>query len=349
MIKAKFTEIDKIINHFDGQLVLYVEIIHYLQAAINLIYNLLSEIETSITFCKLGVLHPSIISTHVLESELSNIKMNLTNILTYEALIKVRCNIRPDKIIYFLKLPVYKVFSYHLYYLYSVPWIVNGSYATIVPRHKYLLKRDEHNEIIPMSSRCVYNEMFYCNLDLLSYANANCERNILTNDSTNDCLFTKLHITNNYLSLIPDTNYLIAVFPTEDHILVTSKTHAETLPLKGVHLINPQSDDIYYRDNLMSTKTTSIGRPLLLSLPPPDFSSLNLTHMSLKSDDVNLQKLDTFHLNLNPVRFDPDEINWYPSLSPSIWTILLYISVVSLFGYALFNYYQRKPTPNPVT
>jgi len=341
-IKSKFVEIEKIINHFDGQLILYKEVLHNLQSAINLVFNVLSEIETSISFCKLGVLHPSIISTHILELELNKIGVNISDILSYESLIKVQCRIRADKIIYFLTLPVYESNNYHLYYLYSVPWVVDNNYLTVIPRHRYLLKNEEHNAILSLSDRCIYNEIYYCNTDLLSYANASCEQQILSSGSTINCPFTKLQLTNNYLSIISDTNYLLAVFPQEDQIQIKSNSHSETVSLKGIHLVEPHADSIYYRNTLMSTQLTSVGKPLLLSTSFPDLSSLNFTHMKLKFDDINMKNLDNFHINLNPMDLQSNDYNWYPSVSPSIWTVTLYIVLIALFAYTFSNYRRAR-------
>lgn len=347
-IKTKITEIEKIINPFDGQLILYKEVLYLLQSAIHLILNVLSEIETSITFCKLGALHPSIISTHVLELELSKININISDILSYESLIKVQCNIRSERIVYFLTIPVYKAANYNLYYLYSVPWPVDDSYTTVVPKHRYLLKQDERNEIIQLSDRCIYNEIFYCNTELISYSNADCEKIILTNGSTNSCPFTKLQVTQNYVSIIPETNYLISVFPTEDQIQIESNNHKETLLLKGIHIIKPIKESVYYRNSIISTQMTTFGKPSLLSVPPPQLSTLNVTHMTLKFEDINLRKLDPFHLNLNPTDPNLENTLWYPSISPSVWTLVLYVTLIALFSYTYINYRRaNRQAPCP--
>lgn len=340
-IRTKFAEIKSIINPFDGQIALYADFVYHLHTSMTLILNTMSEIETSITFCKLGVLHPSIISTHVLEEELSKLSLNLTDTLTYESLIKVQCHIRSNKIVYFLTLPVYQNVIYHLYYLYPTPWYVDGSYTTIVPKFKYLLKGRSKDSIIPLTDRCLLNEMFYCDIKLLSQAAARCERNILSNGSPSICQFTKLDINTNYVSRIPETNQLLAVFPREDQLTIQSGERSETLTLHGIHLINPTSDSVYYHDTLISTQLNSIGSPTLLSFTPPNIDTLNLTRMSIPFEDINFKTLDNLHLNLSP--FDSDSSGWYPAILPSMWTVLLYVLLGSLFGYALFNYLRRNP------
>lgn len=345
-IKLKISEINAVVNSYDGQLIIFKDLLHHLQTSMNLILNVLSDIETSITFCKQGILHPSIVSTHVLQSELYKLSLNLTDVLTYESLIKVRCNVRSERIVYFLTLPIYKTTDYHLYYLYPVPWLINNSYTTIIPKHKYLLKQTNSNEVLPLIDRCAFNEMFYCNAALLSYATSGCESNILSNGSTFGCKFTKLHITDNYLSIVPETNQLIAVFPQEDRIIIKSTNQAETMSLQGIHLINPKADSVYYHDKLMSAQLTSIGSPTFLSIPPLNLESLNLTRMSLHFDDINLKTLDNFHLNLNPVQLDEDNFDWQPLISPSIWTVMLYLLGFSILGYTIFNYRRRRSIIN---
>uniref|UniRef100_A0A0A9X0Q2 tRNA(Ile)-lysidine synthase n=1 Tax=Lygus hesperus TaxID=30085 RepID=A0A0A9X0Q2_LYGHE len=330
-------QIDAALKSIDAQIFVYKDILNHLYLAMNLILNLLSEIETSITFCKLGVLHHSIINSEILEFEMSSLSINVSDVLTYESLINVKCTIRRDRIVYFLTLPVYEDNNYHLFYLHSVPWWTNTSFSTIIPTHKHLLMNINNGIIKPLSDRCVWNDHYYCNIELLSQSTIDCERSILFDKSLETCKFTKIQINNNQLLPIPDTNQLLVIFPTEDQVEIKGSSGVETRTLQGIYLVDPGADSIYYHKSLMKGRGSSIGRPHLLSFNPINLNRLNYTPMSI--DEITLKNIDNFHLNLNPV-LNPDENEdyWYPSLTPSCWTIVLYLSFGALILYTCINY-----------
>jgi len=88
----------------------------------NNILNVVQEIENSILFCKIGILHPSIITTSQLYLELKKIvphygkrfplPLNKDNVLVFESLIKVHCHLKENEIIYFLSIPINSIVDY---------------------------------------------------------------------------------------------------------------------------------------------------------------------------------------------------------------------------------------------
>ena len=113
--------------------------------------SVLQDIENSISFARLNLMHPSIIQTNDLFKELLKLQkqvkskqlpfeISLDNTLIYQNLIKVESFILNNKITYLLRIPIMYPFNFNYYHLYAVPIFIKGQFKTIIPRNKFLIE-----------------------------------------------------------------------------------------------------------------------------------------------------------------------------------------------------------------
>lgn len=116
-----------------------------------IINSILQDIENSITFTRLSIMHPSIIKTVDLFKELVKLEKNiqpgqlpfevtLQNTLLIEKLIEIECYILNNKITYLLRLPIMYPEIFNYYHLYPIPVYSQSQFKAIIPNNKFLLK-----------------------------------------------------------------------------------------------------------------------------------------------------------------------------------------------------------------
>lgn len=206
----------------------------------NALLNTLQDIENSVTFCKLGTLHPSIISSTNLFAELKRIyahygdqlpyKLTFENIPKYESLIKVNCRFEESRITYFLSIPIDFENIFDLYYILPIPTVYESEFVTVIPTARYFLKLDS-NEIKPLNGMCTEGNPYHCPNILQGNFKASCEEGVLQKENSSLCQFMKLKISDNQIERIPEINQYLAVFPQEGVLQVHCTNHVETLRL----------------------------------------------------------------------------------------------------------------------
>lgn len=251
------------------------EAISHLQILFNLVMDTFQDIENSITFCKQGILHPSIITTHQLYDELLKIsphyvnqmplEVKLGNILKYEYLIKVSCEIHRNEIIYALSIPINDQHTYELFKLYSIPSKIESHYVTIIPGSRYLLKSVGGDDIKPLRQTCKHADLFYqCSQEEISNLHARCEQELMINETSYTCTFVDLHIADNHIKFIQETNQYLIIFVRPEKITIASLHDSETRELQGVFLVNGEQTRIIYRKKELLHKSISKGQTKIL-------------------------------------------------------------------------------------
>nr|CAH7743082.1 unnamed protein product [Callosobruchus chinensis] len=117
------------------------------------IISILRDIENSISFAKLGTMHPSIIKPSYLIKALNSmapkplagqlpIEVTLDNIPVFEKLIKISCYTVHRKVIYILHVPIVYPSQFEYYHLYSIPIFHKSQFKVVIPSGKYLVKNE---------------------------------------------------------------------------------------------------------------------------------------------------------------------------------------------------------------
>lgn len=303
----------------------------------NILNYILQDVVNSLTFCKLRVMHPSIIKPAELFFHLKEIshyyktqlpfETKYENLLDFESLIKINCKISPHKIIYFLSIPINFEKDFELYELLSIPTQNDVEYVTIIPKNKYFLK-SKFNEIIPMNDICPKNNNYYqCPSQLQANTKPVCEEEILNKGTSNSCNYTSLTIEEGHLEILNELNQYLAIFPKEEKIALRCSQGSETKTLQGIFLIKEDQCEIYFKNRKLSFQDTSFGKPDLVN--PLD---LNIRRNQISDFKINLKTLKTADVYPNFIFKKPEELTlqiW----RPSVWTIILYVIALLIMLY----------------
>jgi len=332
----------------------YFAIKEYLDQLINLyeiINSVLQDIENSITFAKINVMHPSIIKTNELYKELLKIekrldnnklpfKITLENTFIIQKFIDIECYISNNKITYFLKVPVMQVFNFKYYHLYSAP-IFNGSqFKALVPRNKFLLKNELYHTFTSDPCKKATPQDYICQKLSLeeSAVNEPCEVRVLNNKNTSACQKIQVVVTRSRILPIDETNQLIGIFPEPEVVKLNCNHHIESVRLQGSFLFNvPRSCELLTNQgrfliNEPITNSQSMILPKIEEPIAPDESSFQVHLEDIKLDELHAVK---FQVLQNPP-FHPLAQNPIFGFS-SLWTMFIYVLMVFAVSYCCYK------------
>lgn len=318
--------------------------LEHIQISLNLLMDLIQDIESSLTFCELGKLHPSILNSDLLLNELDRLKefygprfLNHSgkDLFEMKSHIKVQCFIGTDEIVYFLDVPIVDPRDFDLYYLEPLPTTLGDDYVTIIPPIRYLLK--SQNEVLALRDSCPSGTSYsLCPGHYLVDTSSTCESKFLQTSSTEDCEYAKLNIPSNYVSLLFRINQYLLVFSQRDTITIISEFGKELRNLQGIYLVRPSKNSIMYRNHTLFAAHRSVsGTPLLVSNV-----NLNLGPRKISEHVVTLRNLDLSNVKLEdwkPLR----KLSLREFATPSVWSIMLYVMLISFICF-MFRQFRRQ-------
>jgi Baculovirus F protein len=350
LLEAKLEQISIIIqgDYRRKQSNIIKDIIIQLINLYEIVISILQDIENSITFARIGVMHPSIIKTEDLFKELLILQQNLgkeklpievklNNTLLFEKIIKIHSYLSGDKITYILEIPITNPTSFKLYNLHPIPVFSNGHFKTILPKSKYLLRNelyfsfvdDDCVEMTPHKYIC-----FQTDLQKIKEADA-CEIQLFNARNISNCRHIDVSIRQPILQRLDDTNQWIIVLPTQVTITLECFQQREILRLTGTYLLDvpfnckviTPTESIQNENHRVISSSQSIIFPEIDTEQKSTISKPNFS-LDLEKFDINkLEELRTRILQNDPI-LDRDTPL---SFSPSIWTILIY-GILSLIA-----------------
>lgn len=311
----------------------------------NTIFNILQDIENSITFCKLATLHPSIIKSKQLFQEIKRISLHyneqlpfelkIENILYFESILKIHCKIEKSKIIYFLSIPINYEHEFEIYLLNSIPTKQESKYITIIPNAKYLLKSKSDNKIWPLNQLCTQGISYYqCPGYLITNQEIKCEQQILIHGNSSECQYTNINIIDNHLEIVQEINQYLAVFPKQEEIEVRCKQSTEIKALQGIYLIEDENCKIIFRTNEIKFLESTLGTPILIGKQNMEMKTIKFSNLEIDLKKLNLHEVPIIHQM--PIDTSIDMV------TPSLWTIILYFILIGIFVYVVLKWTKQK-------
>lgn len=333
---------------------LYVDAINTVldhnQAILQTVLDITQDIQNSVTFCKLKKLHPSIIKPQTLLKTLDDLKQYYGNkmpdyqgeaLWDLQSHIKVNCVIGTEEIIYFLDIPILNESTNELFSLQPIPTqFSHDSYVTIIPSAKFALKSITSPVVQFLNKECEHGlNYFYCPNHLQLAGETDCEKDILLHGLNGRCELIKLDLTKNHVEFLEIAKRYIFIFPFEDQIKITNHDDVSFRKLQGIFLVSPENSTIeYHNQTLVAPPTNSYQHPSLVR------------HIKMP-DDINKNPIAQTKLkNLNylsvPSRPIPHGIA-LKIFTPSVWTVALYVIVLTFIVYTSIRYYQHVHFHSP--
>lgn len=325
-------------------------ILEHQQIAFDFLLNVIRDIESSIVACKSGILHPSVISPHLLYQELSKLskfykdkfpEFKNQNLWEIQSYLRVRCYVGVEEIIYFVDIPIMDPIQYIQYHLEPLPTKTNDEYVTIIPETKYFL--GSHEQVIPLTQKCPRSgHAFLCPNYLLSPSKPECEIKFLSNSDTSKCKFIKLATETNQVKLLLEINRYLLFFPKGDVISIVQDDGTDTRTLFGIYLASPGNHNLKYRNQTLFAPTSELaGKPLVIG-----DVTIKLSENQQPDRVLNLKELNLDTLNLQDLRpITNSKLIDY--VRPSVWTVILYVLIISLFLYTAYQYFRVIKSNNP--
>lgn len=311
------------------------------QLLIQLLLDLIQDIDNSVTFCKLGKMHPSIIKPQILLSSLRKLVSFFGNQLPDfegESLwdiqnhIKIKCYVTTDEIVYFLDVPLLHTDSYDLLLLQPIPTTTLDRYVTVIPSTRYALRSRTSSELIFSNQPCETGlKQYFCPNNLQLSAEYRCESDILLQGVNGRCDLIQLKLLENHIEFLEETKRYIFIFPREDQVKIVSQGNIEFRKLSGIFLVSPGNSTIEYRNQtLVAPSTSTFHEPTLVKFvkSPTDVNAQPRTEIKLKS-------LKYLSPPTNPVPTNRELFIQF--VTPSLWTILLYAIVISFFVFSAYR------------
>lgn len=335
-------EIDYLITqvHFDNRRTESRALLEHYQIVLNLVLSTVQDIENSLVACRSNSLHPSVIDSHLLLQELARLSnfygdrlLNFRgqNLFEIQSHIKVKCYIGVDEIVYFLNIPIVDPRHFEVHLVEPLPTFLNREYLTVIPAAKYFLK--SRNEVYPLTQNCPSGHLYLCPNYYLSPTKFDCETTFLKTGSTKSCKFIKLIAESNSAKLLLEINQYLLFFPESDAISVVHPDSIETKTIRGIYLISPGKQTINYKNQTLFAPHNEIaGKPSIVT-----GISLELKSWQIPDRELHLKDLDLMSLELPKVK-PIKTFQFTDFVQPSLWTLILYLTFFSLFGFTCYHY-----------
>lgn len=324
--KLKF-EVDKLISserwNWSSFQLLFGQIISNLRFT----DDVLNNIENAITFSKLGIIHPSIISIKKLEQmfrllskyhvDSNLLKINFSDLYT---LVKVRSYLHQSKIVFALSVPIIYPHEFNYYKLIPIPTIEN---SILVPPNPYLVLNEEEHQY--QQQPCTKLHEFYLCQKEEEIEKVDCIVQMLRNQKATKCHFAPIEFSNPIVEKISSDTILIF---TPKKITIQQNCNGkdnEYARVMGNQLVKIPSDCklIYNSLEIGNYESKLEGQPIYL--PDITFNEKILRINKLKLGSVPLSKLHEISNQMEMLKpIDLEEM-----VNPGIkWSFIVLITLI---------------------
>ncbi|KAL1129631.1 hypothetical protein AAG570_012576 [Ranatra chinensis] len=338
LLAAMFTNSSKTIND-----ILPMEVCNRFLHSLISVNDYLNSIQTSLTFCQLGVIHPSIVTRQDLKSNLEALKelhpkeiVPPVNLIIHPKLIKPKCVTTAKSIIYFIEIPLFENKINPLLFLLPTP---SPHHQVIIPRAQWIIKKQ--TRLVP-TEQCDWSGIKYFCVNKNNYINMSCEENVIVRENFNTCMALNVNTEDN-ADFVPDISafLLTAIGPARYEETCHGEWHRATL--QGTFIIQPETNCSIRINGSMLT-SESLSR--LPSPPAPIIASGPITRLPARLPPLTLERVKLpaqIKLALPTVTDQPSvHIHWSA-------TSFLYLIVVAVALTYAYTKYRRPHQPTDDT
>lgn len=337
-------------DNFSDELYRYISIstmINQIFINANNIITFLNTLENAVTFSKIHVTHPDVLSHENLNRILNELKryysvnkiLKLTS-FSWFAVIHTNCYYSENGILFALEIPIIYQKSYQYFQLLPFPTNKN---TIIIPKQPYLALEDETYQY--MEQPCIKIEDKYI-----------CDQKNLENDPSTDCIASLVQDKKSSCSQVPiEQPKLMFNKINDEYLIIISR---ETIKIKShcpeeeYHLVEgnilvqlPENCSISYKTYTFGNKqSSSLGKPLML------LNIENSTLMKVERNSVkplridNIALEDVHDLKRQIEAINPISITEIEDRIPNTWTLWTSIGII-LTIIILYGFYKIKMSP----
>ncbi|XP_074026075.1 uncharacterized protein [Leptinotarsa decemlineata] len=353
LIEIKINQISEIVKNkvYRENSDFIKDIINQLINMFEIINSILQDIENSISFAKIGMMHPSIMKTKDLLREITDVQnrlkknqipveIRLENIMVIEKLIKVDCYLLNNKITYILRIPITHPIELNLHHLYSIHIPNESHFKAIIPENKYLLKNELYYSFMGDPCMKVLPLFYICDpVELLEIGAKNpCEIQLMNIEDHAICQKMRLEINQPIFKRLEESNQWIGLLPTEETVRLKCHQQEEAIKVKGSYLVDiPNTCQISTNQEVIINyqQIDTQSQPILF--PDSDIQEISREkfNLSLHLNNVNLDELHEIRTGFieNRPALQENSISY----TPSAWTIIVYGILAVLLAYAIYK------------
>lgn len=362
-LKSKILLIDKAMNQQLNRETAFVikDTLNQLINSFEIFNSILQDIENSITFAKINVMHPSIITIKDLYKQVLKLKgdikssqlpfeINLENILLLEKLIKVEGFILNNKITYLLHIPIMYSDVFNYYHIYSVPIPDKNQFKMVIPKSKYLLENKLHYQHTNDICIKINPQKYICEIDEVpmkeNYENSSCEMQILLTTRSTVCQQSVVKISRSVVQQLDITNQFIGVFVNTSVINLKCNVQDETVKLYGTYLINIPKNCILTFNNesiVNKQKTINVNNYPVLLFESNNVINNNhvMDNLTINLEDIKFDEINKISKQINKDILYLEKVEYFKSIS--IWSVISYLFILIIIIFLLYkNLYLKK-------
>lgn len=333
-----------------------------LDFSLQVILDKLMLLEDAMTFAQIGIMHPSIINTNNLISEMLDIDskytftpvapINIENIHSIEKSIEVKAYSTDISLNFILEIPSVETTPYDLVHIYSIP---NEQNVTIIPKSKYLVLGGGEYTYMDEECRRITKVTHICKqLTMKPLQGAeDCITSIVQHKVDHlTCSYAKTKIKNGKLQSVTSNSWLF-ITNTREVLKSTCGSEITYHTLIGAQLIEISNGCRAQVSNItLQTHSNTVNIYDVIPLPkgqlPP--TTIDETRLELQLEEVSLDNVHRLVNNakniINEDRYEDSPI----SITPSWTTIILYLIGAGLLCWKIYRCCtkeKRTPPPEP--
>lgn len=359
LLEDKINNVINLINKSDLDIIILKDTLARFINVYEVILSILQDIENSVSFAKLGIIHPSIIKPNDLLNELAlltktynpnqfPIEITSDNLDSIMKLLNLECFIYKGKITYIINIPISLEESFELFHLYPVPipTAVEGQFAVILPRSKFIAKNRLDFSFLNEPCITLRQQQYFCKPEMIESRQVHsnpCEIGIIDKGNTSTCKPVLLHPRSLLIERLENTNQWIFVIQHLQNVRFTCQEQDEVKVLKGTYLIEipigcqviSGTKKVTNRDFVKST-----SQPVLFPRIDSHFGE-NFQKTPVEIENIGLEDLSDLKLKFEAsVPQVNDIIDYNPSVLSLVITGLLVLGLLMF----VFQRLRTKPT-----
>ncbi|XP_074034581.1 uncharacterized protein [Leptinotarsa decemlineata] len=348
LLESKINQIAKIVENqtYKENSMFIKDILNQIINTFEIINSILQDVENSIQFSRLNILHPSIIKTKDLFKELQKlnkivekdqlpIEISFENTLLYEKIISLKSYISNFRITYILHIPITHPSNFDYYHLFSIPILTKGQFKAVIPQNKYLTKNEKLYAFLSDPCLEISHRTYICpstNIRELTEDNP-CEIQLLNVQNTSTCKQTVIHLSRPAIRQLDNSNKWVVLLPAQQttKLKCQNQNEIENL-LPGSYLFDIPigcqlscGNQIITNDHQVTNSEPIILPDLEEGKPEPPKS------IGIQLDDLNLDELHSIKTAI----MENEPIISFKDVAhiPSFWTMFIYLVLVSICLY----------------